>query len=319
MATRTIDEAFGLAASSSMPTASGHLILTLLVGMMKGGIVPKELWGVHRSIDLIVPRGFVIGSDESYHCYCQRSTEAGRYPVISLRTGDAFNKHPLIIYPGITCVVLGDSFNCPLDIPLGVEKLKFGSHFCGRSIILPPGLKELEFASTTGSFNHTLALPDSLKKLTLSGHYDRSLTLPEGLEYLKLGNLFRQRLTLPAGLKVLDMKNAESFNRPLQPGDHIEEVYFAHNFDQPITLPDSVHTVAFRRNFRDVVTFGAGLRSLIWHCNHALIVPNTTKELVLGYSFQQPLNLPQGIEKIRFCGPYNRPLVTTKRAEHKVQ
>lgn len=96
MATRTSGEAFGLESPPAVATkTSGHLILTILITVMKtaNGTVPKDLWGLSRSIDLVAPRGVLIYSDESYHFYCQRLTNAGRYPIVGVRTDDLWGIH----------------------------------------------------------------------------------------------------------------------------------------------------------------------------------------------------------------------------------
>lgn len=217
MATRAIDEAFGLASPPSVVKTSGHLILTIVMSVMKSanGTVSKDLWGLSRALDLLALRGFVIDGDESFECYRERITAARLYPIVRLRTSDAFNK--------------------PIIIPLGVEALKLGRAF-NYLIILPAGLKVLEF-SEKGRFNHSVVLPKSLRKLMLSKRFNKKITLPEELEYLKLGANFSQQILLPPALKLLDMMFTGRFNSPLNLPDHIQELYLSKVFNHPMLLP----------------------------------------------------------------------------------
>lgn len=298
MATRTDDEAFGLAAPPSVVNTSGHLVLTIVMSVMKraAGTVPKELWGLARTLDLVAPRGFVVGGDVSFECYCQRLPEANLYPIVSLRTHFSFNK-PIIIYQGIRTVIFGNAFNCQVNIPLGVEKLKFGQSF-QHPILFPLGLQELEF-DTFSLFNHPLVLPISLRRLTLGSSFDRTIILPEKLEYVKFCGNSSLEVTLPPAY----------FNHPLQLPPLLTELYLGDRFNYPIFLPPSVHTAKFGYNFAESVTFGTSLRKLKWVCNHALNLPITLKDLTLGVRFQQHVDLHEGLEKLKFEGEYSFPLV----------
>lgn len=77
-----------LATRTVIGDTSGHTILDILLSLMKSpaGTVPKELCGLSHSVDKVAPRVFVLDSDESYRSYCQLVTQAGRYPVVELRS-----------------------------------------------------------------------------------------------------------------------------------------------------------------------------------------------------------------------------------------
>lgn len=134
----------------------------------------------------------------------------------------------------------------------------------------------------------------------MSSDYDHPITLPLSLEEVAFGLYFNQKLTLPPPLKVLDL--SESL------------------FNHPIILPDSLHTAKLGDELQEEVTFGAGLRKLVWLCNKSLCVPNTLKELSLGFKFKQHLDLPAGLESVQFCGKYDLPLLlpsSLRRIEFK--
>lgn len=312
VATPAMDVPLGLDSPTSVLSTSGHLILSILMSVMKSpiGTLPKQLWGLNRSIDLVAPRGFVIGGDESYEYYCDRATEAGRYPIVAVRTDEAFNR-PIDIHKGIRSLVVGEFFNGPLDLPVGVEKLKLGMYF-NRPIMLPPGLLELEFVLETGQFDYPLVLPSTLRKLVLSAGFDQPIILREGLECVVVGSNFNQQLILPSTLKVLDLSLARRCNHPLRLPSSLAELYLSIGFNRPITLPDTLHTAAFGVRFRQsqALTFGAGLRKLTWLCNQPLPpLPSTVNEVTFGLNFQQHVELEDGLEVVTFQGVYHLPLV----------
>lgn len=203
---------------------------------------------------------------------------------------------------------MGHSFNLPLSVPMGVERLRLG-HVFNHALILPHGLKELEF-SDFGLFNHPLALPISLLRLVLSARFRHPITLPCNLEYVQVCGNFNQQFLLPPALKVLDLKKAMDFNQPLQLPQHLEELYLSSSFNQPITLPDSLHTAMFGFGFKASVTFGNGLRKLMWHCDHPIsLLPNTLEEITFGSAFLQPVELPHRLKRVYFLGEYSLGLI----------
>lgn len=221
------------------------------------GTVPKELWGLCHTTDLLAARGFVINDDVSFSVYCaHQGKEHVSYPIVRLKTSYGFNK-PITILEGVRSAAFGCRFNSVVTI---------------RSTVLA----ELAF-DKYGDFNQPLDLPKTLKKLNLGSAYDQSLVLPAGL----------QRLSLAA---------TSIYNQPIVLSSGIIEAKFGCKFNQSITLPSSLRRISFGTCFKQEVTLPRGLEIITFNGEYAfpLVLPESVKFITLSASYKFHLNMPPG-------------------------
>lgn len=307
-----------------------RLVFSILISVMKNGTtgaVPREFWHLSRSIDLLAARGVVLNTQESVAYYERHLRSPPRYPLVSIRTLYGESNVPITLSASIRKATFGLGYNSLVTLALGIEKLRFvdnmnhpinlpsslkhvtfggGFHesvifptglkfLClggGSSlpIILPEGLEELYLGG--GAFNQPLTLPDSLKRLTLSHDYNQPTALPLGLEELWLGPAFSQQLTLPPALRVLRIPHGSQSIHPLYLNEHLQTLEVGGSCYVPLDLPP-------------------GLVNLVWFVNEPITLPPSLKSLYLGAldGFQQPIDLPEGLEELRFRGKYDLPLL----------
>lgn len=315
MSKRSLDETAVEIFSPSVVVASGHLILSLVMSIVRGPYeaVPKEYWGLNRAIDLMAPRGFRIGSDESFEVYCRYYQRVCPYPMVSLTTHREFNT-PFTVVAGVKTVVFYSDFDSPVIFSAGLERLSLSSKFNQPLHNLPGSLRELQLGFW---YNSPLTLPSQLRRLDFpfAHAFNHPITLPPNIQHVVLGPSFDWALVLPPSLRTMQFGLA--FDQPILFPEGIEEINFTiydQFFQHPLTsLPSSLKKLTLSKTYNRPVTLLAGLIDL--HLGKAfdqpITLPSTLKSLQLDcLELRHPLYLPEGLETLRVTNdPFTHPTV----------
>ena len=148
-------------------------------------------------------------------------------------------------------------------------------------------------------FNSIIILPNNLTHLTFGGKFNQSVNLTNNLTHLIFGNDFNQPVILTNNLTHLTFGN--NFNQPVILTDNLTHLTFGCDFNQLMTLPQSLIYLELSKEYENYVEL-INVEILKINCNNINLIDNLSnhvRELILGYSFNLPINnLPNSIKKI---------------------
>lgn len=216
----------------------------------------------------------------------------------------------VIIEYNINIVEIHNKLSHNIDnLPSNVNVLIL--HNCSESQLydLPSSITHLYFVNLLGELN---CLSSGVKVIDFGNKFDSNIkNLPYTVEEIILGNEFNQSVDyLPLNLKII--KFGEKFNRdisnlPLT----LERIIFGKNFNQDISnLPNSIKYIQFDWvcDFsHQIFRLPNNLEEIYFNnsfSNDICEIPAGVKKILLGANFSKPINLPDGLEKIKVCSKY---------------
>jgi len=232
--------------------------------------------------------------------------------------------------------------SCPevdVALPESLEELTLKSDVPFDHVVFPPRLRVMRFSEyhgypmpaslvsvwssleeLRGFTGHSVPLPSSLKKLTISARVEQleKMSLPEGLLELKFGSSFKSSvagLVLPSSLKVLEFghrfnQSVQSLRLPLG----LETLAFGDDFNQSldgVELPPSLRSLSLGLAFDHPAPRLPSSLRVLRIANYSkrdwcqLQLPEGLEELLVGDGSVSGLRLPSSLKKLEFGYSFN--------------
>jgi len=174
---------------------------------------------------------------------------------------------------------------------------------------LPNSITHLYFVNLIGELN---CLSSGVRVIDFGNKFNYKIkNLPSTVEEIILGNEFNQSIDyLPINLKII--KFGEKFNQDVNNlPTGLERIIFGKDFNQDISnLPNSIKYIQFDwvGDFsQHIFKFPNNLEEIYFNNSFSKSIcefPLGIKKILLGTSFSKPINLPNSLEKIKFCSRY---------------